>query len=113
MTIVNVEILVRFVKEVEAAGGIPLVVYLPSRGDFIRGKGPATDLIFQAIQDRHLPYVDLAPCMRREPYRTLFLEGNPHYSVEGNALAADCLKPIIQEHVGGSGAGMPAVTGSR
>jgi hypothetical protein len=100
MILINAEILVHFVREVEAAGSIPLLVYLPSRTDFTEEKRRLRELFFGALQARGLRYADLTSCMKHGVYNTMFIEGDPHYSSEGNARAADCLKPIIQERLG-------------
>lgn len=105
---IDVEILLRFVREVEAEGAIPLLVYLPGRGDFIGWERRGRDFVFQSLQGKHVPYVDLGPCMKQGETSMLFLEGDPHYSPEGNARLADCLTPIVQERLGSRGAGARA-----
>lgn len=94
---IDVKILLRFFEEVKMDGAIPLLVYLPSRGDFIGWERRGRDFVFRALQEQRVPYVDTSSCMKQGTYRTLFLEGDPHYSPEGNALLADCLVPIVQE----------------
>lgn len=96
-TAIDMGVLLRFSEEVEGEGAIPLLAYLPGRGDFMGWERRGRDFVFRALQEKHRPYVDLTPCMKQEKYETLFLEGDGHYSPEGNARLADCLKPIVQE----------------
>ena len=106
--VIDLEILLRFVREVEAEGAIPLLVYLPSRGDFIGWERRGRDFVFRLLQEKHVPYVDLSSCMKQGETSMLFIEGDPHYSPEGNARLADCLTPIVQERLDrrGGGAGL-------
>jgi hypothetical protein len=99
MVDINAEILGRFVREAEIADMIPLLVYLPSRTDFKEEERRQRALLFSALRNKGLPYEDLTPCMRRGVYSEMFLKGDSHYSTEGNALAAECLKPIIQKRM--------------
>ena len=99
MVAINAEILHRFVREVEAMGAIPLPVYLPTRFDFEQRERRSRDLTFRALREKGIPFVDLTSCMKRDDHGLLFLQDDPHYSLEGNAQAADCLKPIVQERV--------------
>lgn len=104
--VIDMEILLRFVQEVEAEGAIPLLVYLPSRGDFIGWERRGRDFVFESLQKKHVPYVDLGPCMKQGETSRLFIEGDPHYSPEGNARLADCLTPIVQERLDSRGGGV-------
>lgn len=110
---IDVAILLRFVREVEDEGAIPLLVYLPGRGDFIGWERRGRDFVFESLQKKHVPYVDLGPCMKQGETSMLFIQGDPHCSPEGNARLADCLTPIVEERLGLSGAGIQLGQGSR
>jgi hypothetical protein len=101
MGVINVVILDRFVREVEAAGAIPLLVYLPSLSDFDEDESQKRnwDLVRSRMRDKGLSFSDLTACMKQDDYRALFLRGDPHYSAEGNARAAECLKAIIEKRI--------------
>ena len=93
---INAEILGRFVREAVDDGAIPYIVYFPSRGDFVGEERKGRDLVFSALRQKQLHYEDLTPCMRRAEYRDLFIEGHPHYSPKGNAVAAECLLQFLR-----------------
>jgi hypothetical protein len=93
----NVEILHQFVREAIADGSIPYIVYFPGRGDLFGEEWKEKDLVFRALRHKGLQYEDLTPCMRHSEHLNLFIEGHPHYSPEGNAVAAECLVPILRE----------------
>jgi hypothetical protein len=89
----NAKILEQFVREVIGEGSVPYIVYFPSRGDFSGDERGARDLIFSDLRHKGIQYEDLTPCMRNSEHRSnLFIEGHPHYSMEGNAAAAECLQ---------------------
>lgn len=98
---VNVEILDQFVREAIAEGSIPYIVYFPGRGDLSGAERKERDFIFSALRHKGIQYEDLTPCMRRSEHRNLFIEGRPHYSPEGNAIAAECLMPILRKEFDG------------
>lgn len=93
---INAEILGRFDREAIDDGAIPYIVYFPSRGDFVGEERKGRDLVFSALRQKQLHYEDLTPCMRRAEYRDLFIEGHPHYSPKGNAVAAECLIQFLR-----------------
>lgn len=93
----NAEILERFVREAIAEGSIPYIVYFPGRGDLSGEERKDRDFIFSALRHKGLQYEDLTPCMRHSEHLNLFIEGHPHYSPEGNAVAAECLVPILRQ----------------
>jgi len=93
---VNAEILERFVQEATEEGSIPYVVYFPARGDFSGEERKERDLIFSELQQKRIHYEDLTVCMRNSEHPRLFIEGRPHYSPEGNAVAADCIAKILR-----------------
>lgn len=98
---INAEILEHFMREAMNDGSMPYIVYFPSRGDFSGEERKAKDLIFDALRHKGLHYEDLTPCLRRSELHSLFIEGHPHYSQEGNAIAAKCLMPILHKEFAG------------
>lgn len=98
---VNAEILERFVQEAIGEGSVPYIVYFPGRGDFSGEERKDKDHIFSALRHKGLQYEDLTSCMRHSEHHNLFIEGHPHYSPEGNAVAAECLAKILRNEFAG------------
>lgn len=94
----------RFVSSMRNAGTIPLVLYLPSRGDFQGSDRKVRDQILEAAARRGVAeIVDLTECLlERVPESELFLKNGVHYSRRGNQAAAECLTILIAPHLSAS-----------
>jgi len=93
----NREIVRSFIREVTAAGSIPVVVYFPSRVDFrLLGREAGWRSLAQTmLREGDIPHIDLTGCVGALAAATRF--GPQHLSPRGNAAVADCLR----EPVGG------------
>ncbi len=84
-------------SEIEADGGIPIVVHLPRRDHLriiSRDEIPAYFSLFEQMREAGIPVVDPAPAMRddrRGIYRV------SHYSVRGSRLVAAALAESIED----------------
>jgi len=103
----NGEILKTFAQEVTAQGGIPLIVYFPTRIDFSASNPAETQILLDFLRRREISVVDLTACLAQLPRERLFFQDERrHYTPEGNALVAECLSPIIGRMLS-SAAGRP------
>ena len=71
---------------------IPLVVYLPSKSDFVENKSVKKEQIFEEIKSQNIHIYDATECLL-ETLNTdvLYVEGGTHYSDSGNKVLANCL----------------------
>lgn len=100
VTVVNSEIIASFVRLAHADGSIPLVVYFPGRGDLRGDERRAKNAVLGTLDERGIGYYeDLTGCLRNSHVTDLFVEGSPHYSARGNATVAQCLRPVILQHL--------------
>jgi len=94
---INSELLLTFARLAAADGTVPLVVYLPSRGDLEGQDRSAKDKILAALQQSGVHYLDLTSCIREVGLENAFIAGRRHYSAEGNAAVARCLLPAVRQ----------------
>jgi hypothetical protein len=95
---VNASILKTFVRSVAETGAIPIVVYFPSGREVkaARHSSPAP-ISQQVLQEASVAYTDLTPClMELDPTDRLAPSG-AHYSPQGNAAVANCLRDVVDE----------------
>ncbi|MBS0149583.1 MAG: hypothetical protein JSR31_01500 [Nitrospira sp.] len=95
--LVNARILTEFVRSATQAGSIPLMVYLPSRGEW-GDKSETTPLAKQVLQAAGLPYLDPSPCVAQLDPADRYLV--THYSPQSNAAVAKCLVGPVREALG-------------
>ncbi len=100
----NAEILKSFVRSVEQAGSIPLVMYFPSRSDFHQPDS-YVPLGKRVLQEAGLPYVDPTACLLEVPSSLRFASAG-HYTSQGNAAIANCLAVAVREALGKPSDGM-------
>ena len=87
-----------FQREAKERGIRPLIVYLPSTGDF--GARPTTlkDLSISRAEALGVEIVDLTRCLTdRVEEGELFVTNGVHYSAEGNRALAACLIAQLSE----------------
>ncbi|HRI36927.1 MAG TPA: hypothetical protein PLO50_00055 [Nitrospira sp.] len=95
--LVNARILKEFVRSATQDGVIPLIVYLPSRGEW--GKtSETTPLAKQVLQEAGVVYLDPSPCLAQLVPADRYLV--THYSPQGNAAVAKCLVDPVREALG-------------
>ncbi len=81
-----------FVDEANKLAVTPLVIYLPSRGDFDGRDTSLKDATISRAVDAGIEIVDLTGCLTQHASPTeLFVENGVHYSGPGNQAFADCL----------------------
>jgi len=92
----NREILRTFIREVRAAGSIPIVVYFPSRLDFrARTRRPGWRSLAQTmLREAGIPHTDLTTCLDGVDPAKRF--GPGHYAPAGNAAVAECLRDDVR-----------------
>jgi hypothetical protein len=101
---VNASILKAFVRSVAQTGALPIVVYLPSGNELEAGSPAPTSK--QVLKDANVAYTDLTSCvMEVDPIDRLAASDNTHYSAQGNAAVANCLRRVIAESFGDSSFG--------
>jgi hypothetical protein len=100
---VNASILKVFVRSVAQTGAIPIVVYFPSGKEVKadRQSSPAS-ISKQVLKEASVAYTDLMPClMELDPTDLLAPSDNKHYSSQGNAAVAKCLRDVVDERLAG------------
>ncbi|MEQ1655999.1 MAG: SGNH/GDSL hydrolase family protein [Nitrospira sp.] len=97
LTTINSEILRAFLRAATESEFVPLIVYFPSRTDFL---DPSTEPFgAEFIRRSGLPHVNLTGCISGVPLNERFVTGGVHYSASGNAAVAKCLGPLIHEAI--------------
>jgi hypothetical protein len=95
---VNGALLAAFLREAEASGARPLLVYLPSRVEL--PGDPAYEPMFtrtrELLEERGLDYVDLTPVLGKIAPGERFVEGHGHYTPHANRLVAETLAPVVR-----------------
>ena len=97
---VNAAILRSFVSSATQAGSIPIVVYFPhgevKDGARARSSEPIHEQVLRAAQ---IHYTDLTPCLLELNATDRFVSDSDggHYSPQGNARVASCLRNIVDE----------------
>ncbi len=94
---VNARILTEFVRSAAQAGVIPLIAYLPSRGEW-EDMSESTPLAKQVLQAADLAYLDPSSCLAQLKPNDRYLVN--HYSPQGNAAVAKCLVDPVREALG-------------
>lgn len=107
--LLNARILMEFVQSTIKVGAIPLIVYLPARGNW-GDKGEPTPLAKQVLQEAGLPYLDPTPCLAQLDPTDRYLV--THYSPQSNAAVAKCLAEPVREALGQT-PGVASMTSAR
>ena len=106
---VNVALLTRFARQAAREGTVPLIVYFPSRGDYVGEDRSEKDSVLRALDRAGVRYANLTTCLAAMGGERLFIPGRPHYTPAGNRAVASCLVPILRPLLGGAEQ-MPAKT---
>ncbi len=93
---INAALLKAFVKSAMQDGSIPLVVYLPVRGEL--EKPWVVTVAKQVLERAGIAYVDSTSCLLEVNPSDRFAN-NGHYQSQGNAAIAKCLLPVIHQVV--------------
>ncbi len=96
MVSVNAAILKAFVRSAGQAGTIPLVVYFPTKRELETPSSPLPTGK-QALQQAGIAYTDPTPCLLEVSPADRFVPSGRHYSPQGNAAVANCLRKVVNE----------------
>jgi hypothetical protein len=95
------EIIASFARIAKDERSTPLVVYFPGRRDFKGSARPEKNSVLSFLRDWGIRYEDLTSCLGKLGESQLFIEGDTHYSPEGNARVATCLAPVLRDYLVG------------
>lgn len=91
-------IIEEFYASAQASGTHPFIVYLPSKYDFRSTTNYARETVLASLKQKDIPVTDLTPCLlQRVSKEQLFLVQGLHYSRQGNAAAAECVRALIAD----------------
>lgn len=97
---ISARLLETFVREARAMQIEPVVVYLPSRNDFVVGEPLLKGRLATLLAREGIPLHDMTDCLTRQVARSaLFLRDHGHYSAAGNAALARCVQPLVSLHL--------------
>jgi hypothetical protein len=92
---VNASILKAFVRSTAQTGAIPMVVYFPRQEARVGGSGSMSPIARRVLQEADIAYIDLTPCLLKldpaDRFKPLL-----HYTPQGNAAIANCLKNVVE-----------------
>jgi hypothetical protein len=84
----------RLVQEVVKDGALPLVVYLPYKGE-LWSEDPQSALSVRMLQSAGIGYLDPSACLKEVEMSDAYMEGG-HYSPKASAHIAQCLAPVLR-----------------
>ena len=97
---VNAAILKAFVRSVAETGAIPIVAYLPSGREVKAARQSSRSPIsHQVLQESSVAYTDLTPCLMELDPTDRLAPSDMHYSPQGNAAVANCLRNVVNERL--------------
>jgi hypothetical protein len=91
---VNGELLRRFARLAREQGSTPIIVYFPTRTDFMREASGGVSVAREVLRAYRLPYVDMTACVSAVNPAKRFVR--LHYSRATNSAIAGCLRESIQ-----------------
>jgi hypothetical protein len=93
---VNAAILKTFIQSAAQSGAIPLVVFFPHRLELGR---PSSSLPLgkRVLHDADIAYTDVTPCLLELNPADRLAPSGEHYSPQGNAVVANCLRTVVNE----------------
>jgi len=95
---VNASILKAFVRSARQTGAIPIVVYFPAgREAKVAGPGSPVPISKRVLQEADIAYTDLTPCLLELNPADRLVPSGIHYSPQGNAAVANCLRNVVNE----------------
>lgn len=96
-------VLEHLVHNIKENGSVPLVIYLPYKGELSVSSGQDTNFIPLSMRMLHnigITYFDPSSCLRKLDISQLYMRES-HYSPQANHEIAHCLKPDLQEIIKG------------
>lgn len=94
---VNASIVKAFVRSARQSGAIPLVVYFPHNDAKFAGPSSRLPIGKQVLQEARIAYTDLTPCLLELNPADRFVPSGLHYSPQGNAAVANCLRNVVND----------------
>jgi hypothetical protein len=100
---VNAAILKAFVRSAAQSGAIPIVVYFPHETEFSK---PSTSLPVgkRVLHEAGIAYIETTPCLLKLKPTDRFVPSGQHYSPQGNAAVANCLRTVVNAALAAPGA---------
>jgi hypothetical protein len=92
---VNGELLRSFVGLAREQGSTPIIVYFPTRTDFMRESSGRMGVAREVLRAYRIPYLDMAACVSQVNPADRFVR--LHYSPATNSAIAGCLRESMRE----------------
>jgi hypothetical protein len=93
---VNTAILKAFVRLAMKSGAIPIVVYFPEEKELTNANWSFfTALGKRVLHEADIAYTDITPCILELNPTDRFVPSGGHYSAQGNAAVAQCLRTVV------------------
>ena len=92
----NIAILQAFIRSVTESRAIPIVVYLPERKELASPNWPTHNIGKKVLNEAGIAYTDVTPCLLKLNISDAFVPSGGHYSRQGNAAVAKCLRPVVE-----------------
>ncbi len=99
MLSLNRELVRSFIRQTQAEGSTPLVVYFPTDYNFrALAKDPGWRSLAQTmLRDSDIPHMDLTPCLAAlSPADRFPADGRNHLAPRANAAVAECLRDSVR-----------------
>lgn len=97
----NSEILLKLISVAREDGTLPVVVYFPTHGTFLRMSSDKMvnhgELALEVLEYSRMKYADLTPCVMQVRDSERFVAGNHHYSPVTNRQVAKCIAESISD----------------
>jgi len=86
------------IRKIREDGAVPFVVYVPSKGEFLKSAKPANrfvPLAIRMLRNAEIEYFDPTICLSRLDATNAYMEGG-HYSPLANSEIAHCLESTVR-----------------
>ncbi|MCS6305635.1 MAG: SGNH/GDSL hydrolase family protein [Nitrospira sp.] len=97
----NSEILLKLISVAREDGTLPVVVYFPTHGTFVRMSSEMVtqgeELAIEVLEHSHVVYSDLTSCLMQVHDSERFVPSKRHYSPEANMYVAKCIAEDIAD----------------
>lgn len=95
----NSEILLKLISVAREDGTLPVVVYFPTHGTFVRMSSEMTreELAIDVLEHSRVEYRDLTSCLMQVDDSERFVQSKRHYSPEANMYVAKCIAEDIAD----------------
>jgi hypothetical protein len=96
----NSAILLKFINVAREDGSLPMVVYFPTHGTFLRMSSEMVnhrELAIDVLEHSRVEYTDLTPCLLQVRDSERFVASKQHYSPKANMWVAKCIAEVIAD----------------